>query len=165
MRRYTLHQLLGCESEPGLADYLAGRSSIHEVMQRPDAASITATAGARVGGLSSLAFIAGGHGGDRAADLSNNNRFGELLETVAPAFDWIVIDSSPVLPVSDAVNLSRSVDGVLLVARSGVTEYAVAQKAQHQLKAANLLGFVLNGAAQSTQAGTYYGYDPRHEGE
>ncbi len=34
MRRYTLHQMLGCESHPGLAEYLAGKASIEEVMQR-----------------------------------------------------------------------------------------------------------------------------------
>ena len=165
MRRYTIHQLLGCEAEPGLADYLAGRSTILEVMQRPEAASITAVAGVRVGGLSSLTFIAGGNGGDRAADLSNNDRFGELLETVSPSFDWIIVDSSPVLPVSDAVNLSRFCDGVLLIARGGVTDYADAQRAQHELKAANLLGFVLNAAEKVPQAGTYYGYDSHHEGK
>ncbi len=165
MRRYTVHQLLGCEAQPGLADYLAGRSTIVEVMQRPEAASITAAAGIRVGGLSSLTFISGGNGGDRAADLSNNNRFGELMTAVSPHFDWIIIDSSPVLPVSDAVNLSRFCDGVLLIARGGMTEYTGAQRAQHELKGANVLGFVLNAARKSAQVGTYYGYDPRHEGE
>ncbi len=163
MRRYTIHQLLGCEAEPGLAEYLAGRAATSEVMQRPEAASITAAAGTRVGGLSSLTFIAGGNAGDRAADLSNHDRFGELLSAVSSQFDWIIIDSSPVLPVSDAVNLSRSCDGVLLVARAGVTDYTDAQRAQHELKGANILGFVLNASDQSPQVGTYYGYDARHE--
>lgn len=163
MRRYTLHQLLGCEAEPGLADYLGGRSTIVEVMQRPEAASVTAAAGVRVGGLASLTFIAGGNGGDRAADLSNNNRFGDLMAAAAPHFDWIVVDSSPVLPVSDAVNLSRHCDGVLLVARGGLTEYADAQRSLQELKGANVLGFVLNAAQKPAQVGTYYGYDPRHE--
>jgi protein-tyrosine kinase len=165
MRRYTVHQLLGCEAEPGLADYLAGRSTILEVMQRPEAASITATAGIRVGGLSSLTLIAGGNGGDRAADLSNHQRFGELMEAVTSLFDWIIVDSSPVLPVSDAVNLARSCDGVLLVARGGITNYVDAQKAQGELKGANVLGFVLNAAEKPPQVGTYYGYHPRNQGE
>lgn len=165
MRRYTIHQLLGCEAEPGLADYLAGRSTIAEVMQRAESASITAAAGTRVGGLASLTFIAGGNGGDRAADLSNNNRFGDLIAAASPHFDWIIVDSSPVLPVSDAVNLARSCDGVLLIARGGVTEYTEAQRAQHELKGANVLGFVLNAAHKPPQVGTYYGYDPRHESE
>ncbi len=165
LRRYTIHQLLGCEAEPGLAEYLAGRATVLDVMQRPDAASITAAAGTRVGGLASLTFIAGGNGGDRAADLSNHNRFGELLAAVSSQFDWIIIDSSSVLPVSDAVNLSRSCDGVLLIARGGVTDYSDAQRAQHEFKGANILGFVLNASEKPQQVGTYYGYDPRHEGE
>lgn len=165
MRRYTVHQLLGCEAQPGLADYLGGRSTIVEVMQRPEAASITSMAGTRVGSLSSLTFIPGGNGGDRAADLSNNNRFGELMTAVTPLFDWIIIDSSPVLPVSDAVNLARFCDGVLLIARGGVTDYTDAQRAQQELRGANVLGYVLNAAEKASQVGSYYGYDPRHEGE
>jgi Mrp family chromosome partitioning ATPase len=109
--------------------------------------------------LPNLTFIAGGHGGDKAADLSGNPRFRELIETVSPYFDWIIVDSSPVLPVSDAVNLSRCCDGVLLVARVGVTKYPVAQRAQSEMKSAKVLGFVLNGAVKYSNPGTYYGYD------
>ena len=98
MRRYTMHQLLGCDAEPGLADYLAGRSTAFEVMQRADSAAMSTTAGPKLGGLSSLTFIAGGNGGDRAADLSNHQRFGELMELASSHFDWIIVDSSPVLP-------------------------------------------------------------------
>ena len=108
MRRYTLHQILGCESHPGLADYLAGKAGIVEVMQRPEAAASGPTAGAAPI-LPNLTFIAGGNGGDKAADLSGSPRFGELIRQAAPYFDWIIVDSSPVLPVSDAVNLARCV--------------------------------------------------------
>lgn len=153
MRRFTLHQVLGCESQPGLAEYLAGKASIVEVMQRaePNASGKVV--------LPNLTFIPGGNGGDRAADLSGSPRFGELLRAVAPYFDWVVIDSSPVLPVSDAVNLARHCDGVLLVAREGMTKYPVAQRAQSELKAANILGFVLNAVHEAPQVGDYYGYD------
>lgn len=153
MRRFTLHQILGCESQPGLAEYLAGKASVTEIMQRaaaPPSGQVT---------LPSLTFIAGGNGGDKAADLSGSPRFGELLRAAAPYFDWIVIDSSPVLPVSDAVNLARSCDGVLLVARAAVTKFPVAQRAQSELKAANVLGFVLNAVQEAPQVGDYYGYD------
>jgi protein-tyrosine kinase len=69
------------------------------------------------------------------------------------------VDSSPVLPVSDAVNLARSCDGVLLVARSGVTKYPVAQRAQSELKASKVLGVVLNAVQEAPEVGSYYGYD------
>jgi len=153
MRRFTLHHILGCESQPGLAEYLAGKAGLLEVMQRGE----TSAAGQPV--LPNLTFIPGGNGGDRAADLSGSPRFGELLQTASSYFDWIVIDSSPVLPVSDAVNFARFCDGVLLVAREGVTKYPVAQRAQSELKTANILGFVLNAVHEAPQAGDYYGYD------
>jgi capsular exopolysaccharide synthesis family protein len=157
MRRFTLHQILGCESQPGLAEYLAGKASMMDVMQRSDASTEAGEVGKAL--LPSLTFIAGGNGGDKAADLSGSPRFGELIRAAAPYFDWIIVDSSPVLPVSDAVNLARSCDGVLLVARGGVTKYPVAQRAQSELKASNVLGFVLNAVHEAPQVGSYYGYD------
>jgi capsular exopolysaccharide synthesis family protein len=159
MRRYTLHQILGCESHPGLADYLGGKVSILDVMQRPEH-SKTPTSGVAPA-LPNLTFIAGGNGGDKAADLSGSPRFAELIRVASPHFDWIVVDSSPVLPVSDAVNLARSCDGVLLVARAEVTKFPVAQRAQSELKASHILGFVLNAVHEAPEIGGYYGYDAK----
>jgi protein-tyrosine kinase len=157
MRRYSLHQLLGCESHPGLADYLAGKASAVEVMQRAEQSMEANGTGKPL--LPNLTFIAGGNGGDKAADLSGSQRFGELIRLASPHFDWIIVDSSPVLPVSDAVNLARSCDAVLLVARGGVTKFPIAQRAQSELKASNILGFVLNAVEDAPQVGGYYGYD------
>jgi len=157
MRRYTLHQILGCESHPGLADYLAGKMNLVEVMQRPEPLQAPAKGATPI--LPNLTFIAGGNGGDKAADLSGSSRFAELIRLATPYFDWIIVDSSPVLPVSDAVNLARSCDGVLLVARGGVTKFPVAQRAQSELKASKILGFVLNAVQDTPQVGSYYGYD------
>jgi capsular exopolysaccharide synthesis family protein len=157
MRRYTLHQILGCESNPGLADYLAGKATVMDVLQRPEA--LQAAPPAVIPILPNLTFIAGGNGGDKAADLSGSPRFGELIRSMAPHFDWIIVDSSPVLPVSDAVNLARWCDGVLLVARGGVTKFPIAQRAQSELKASNILGFVLNAVEETPQVGGYYSYD------
>jgi capsular exopolysaccharide synthesis family protein len=160
MRRYTLHELLGTESHPGLAEYLAGKASAEQVMQRMTE-SAEPTSVNHI--LSNLTFIPGGNGGDKAADLSGNPRFGELLRLAAPSFDWIIIDSSPVVPVSDGVNLARSCDGVLLVARAGVTKYAVAQRAASELRSANVLGFVLNALVENPQTSSYYGYNSNKE--
>jgi capsular exopolysaccharide synthesis family protein len=157
MRRYSLHQILGCESHPGLADYLAGKASVLEVMQRPEPLQAQTAVATPI--LPNLTFIAGGNGGDKAADLSGSPRFGELIRLAAPHFDWIIVDSSPVLPVSDAVNLARWCDGVLLVARGGVTKFPVAQRAQSELKASKILGFVLNAVQETPETGGYYNYD------
>lgn len=164
MRRYTVHEMLGTTPSPGLADYLAGKATAEEIMQRieePEAQAGSQSVNRSV--LANLAFIPGGNGGDRAADLSGSARFGELIHAVAPLFDWVIVDSSPVLPVSDAVNLARSCDGVLLVARGGVTKYPVAQRAAAELKASNVLGFVLNAVHDAPQVGNYYGYNANRE--
>ncbi len=157
MRRYTLHQLLGCQSHPGLADYLAGKATPAEIIQRPEIDE--QAPGTIQSMLGNVMFVAGGNGGDKAADLSGSSRFGQFVRDASRYFDWIIVDSSPVLPVSDAVNLARSCDGVLLVARDGVTKFKVAQRAQAELKAANVLGFVLNAVQEAPHGDGYYGYD------
>jgi Mrp family chromosome partitioning ATPase len=156
MRRATLHAMLGCPQGPGLTEYLSGDATLNQVMQRPAADG----AGNQLPhGLSSLTFIPSGVEHDKAADLSGNHRFDRLIAAVSPHFDWIVVDSSPVNLVSDGVNLARGCDGVLLVTRSGVTKFEVAQRAVAELKAAKVLGVVLNAVKDSPVAGGYYGYD------
>jgi capsular exopolysaccharide synthesis family protein len=156
MRRATLHKLLGCPQGPGLTEYLSGEASITDVMQRP---STDDPKHPIPSGLGSLTFIPAGTEHDKAADLSGNRRFDRLISSVAPHFDWIIVDSSPVNLVSDGVNLARSCDAVLLVARGGVTKYEVAQRAIAELKASKVLGIVLNAVKNPPVAGGYYGYD------
>jgi protein-tyrosine kinase len=156
MRRATLHKLLGCTQGPGLTEFLAGDASLVEIMQRPTPPE---SGQPLPNGLASLTFIPAGTEHDKAADLSGNPRFEQLIKAAAPHFDWIVVDSSPVNLVSDGVNLARACDAVLLVARGGVTKFEVAQRAIGELKASKVLGVVLNAVKNPTVAGGYYGYD------
>jgi capsular exopolysaccharide synthesis family protein len=156
MRRSSLHKLLGAPQGPGLTEYLAGKATLDEIMQRSKPADPSHSL---PHGLISLIFIPGGHAADKAADLSGNRRFDRLIADAAPYFDWIVVDSSPVNLVSDGVNLARSCDGVLLIARGGTTKYQVAQRALAELKASKILGFVLNAVKDPPTTGGYYGYD------
>jgi protein-tyrosine kinase len=156
MRRATLHKMLGAPQGPGLTEYLSGDASIAEVVQRPSTDDAKHPIPA---GLASLSFIPAGNEHDKAADLSGNHRFEELLKALSPQFDWIVVDSSPVNLVSDGVNLARACDAVLLVARGGVTKYQVTQRAIAELKASKVLGIVLNAVKNPPAAGGYYGYD------
>ena len=156
MRRASLHKLLGAPLGPGLTEYLAGKAGLTEIMQRPIPGD---TGHPLPAGLASLIFIPGGTASDKAADLSGNRRFGRLIAEASPHFDWIVVDSSPVNLVSDGVNLARSCDGVLLIARGGATKYQAAQRALAELKASKVLGFVLNAVEDPPLTGGYYGYD------
>jgi len=157
MRRSTLQEYFGCEAHPGLSDYLSGKCELIDAMQRPSAASTPSRLLAPF--LNNLVLIPGGSVGDRAADLAGSPRFEELLRLANEHFDWIIVDSSPVIPVSDSVSMGRACDAVLLVARSGITSYTVAQRAQHELKASNIIGFVLNAVKNPPSPDSYYTYD------
>ncbi len=156
MRRSTLHKLLGASGQVGLAEYLAGNAGLLDIMQQIAPAADDTPARA---GLASLTFIPGGSDIEKAADLSGNPRFAQLMHAVAPHFDWVVVDSAPVNLVADGVNLARACDGVLLVARGGVTKFAAAQRALAELKASKIMGFVLNAVEKLPLTGGYYGYE------
>lgn len=154
MRRSSQHKMLGAAHEPGLAEYLAGKATLEQIIYR----GIDQEGAAFPPGLSTLTFIPAGEAGDRAADLSGSPLFGELIKTLSPQFDWIIVDSSPVNLVTDGVNLARACDGVLLIARGGVTKYATAQRAITELKASEILGLVLNAVNDEDIPDNYYGY-------
>lgn len=165
LRRPTLHDLLGASNAPGLSDYLAGTVDLIDVIQRYRNPEPVEVAGADI--ISNLAFIPSGKPGDNSSELVANHRIEELIATVSPHFNWILIDSPPVLAVTDAVDLARAADAVLLVARSASTPYDVAQRTQAAFSNSRILGFVLNAVKDAPRKGSYnydYYYSSRSEG-
>ncbi|MGA2049853.1 MAG: CpsD/CapB family tyrosine-protein kinase [Terracidiphilus sp.] len=160
LRRPTIHSLLGAPNAPGLSEYLAGTAELPEVMQRDRGAKQIGTGG--VGGVTNLTFIPAGICGDNSSELVANHRMEKLIATVSPHFDWILIDSPPVLAVTDAVELSHAADAVLLIARGERTPYDVAQRAQAAFSNSRILGFVLNDVKEIPRLG--YNYDDYYRG-
>jgi capsular exopolysaccharide synthesis family protein len=156
LRRPTLHKLLGAPNEVGLADYLAGTAELHTVMQRDSSPGAAENAGQR--GISNLTLIPSGRCGDNSSELVANRRIEELIVNMSPHFDWILIDSPPVLVVTDAVELARAADAVVLVARGASTPYDVAQRTQATFSNFRILGFVLNDIKRAPRRGYYYYY-------
>jgi protein-tyrosine kinase len=74
-----------------------------------------------------------------------------LLKQLSPHFDWIVVDSPPVLPLSDAVTLTQHLDGTLLVARAGITPAKAVDDAIGLLGKKHIVGLVLNGIEKRDQ--------------
>ena len=103
-----------------------------------------------------LCFIAGGSKPQNPAELITNGRLKSLLETIGPVFDWVILDSPPTLPVSDAMTLAELCDGVLTVVRAAQTGFDSAQKSCHHLRENNLLGVALNCSDESAAYGSYY---------
>jgi protein-tyrosine kinase len=156
LRRPTLHNLLGAPSSPGLSDYLEGIADLSDILQRNGTSDHAAKECA--GAVSNLTFIPSGKSSDHSSELVANGRMEELIASVSPHFDWIVIDAPPVLAVTDAVDLARAADAVLLVARGASTPYEVAQRTKAAFSNSRMLGYVLNAVPQTTRTGTYNYY-------
>lgn len=150
LRISRLHEPLGAPSSPGLSEYLLGQSDEMSVLQR--------------GREDNLFLIAGGKTAPNPTELLANGRLEKLLAYLAPAFDWILIDSPPTIPVSDATILAKQSDGVLMVVRAGSTPFDLAQKACQEFRDKPVLGAVLNRAEFRASYGGYdygkYGYTP-----
>jgi capsular exopolysaccharide synthesis family protein len=156
LRRPTLHSLLGAPNAPGLSEYLAGTAELKDIMQRDRSPKTAETAS--VGNVSNLTFIPSGKCGDNSSELVANHRIEELIATVSLHFDWILIDSSPVLAVTDAVELAHAADAVLLIVRGARTPYDVAQRTQATFGSSRILGFVLNDVKDAPRRGSYSYY-------
>ena len=148
MRRPAVNEIVGAALAPGLSDILEGRSNLNDTPIRYK----STTDG------TSFDIIPGGEIPEHPAELLNSNRFKKLLEVVSTAFDYIVLDLPPVNAVIDAVNVSRNVDGMLVVIRENHCPRYVLVECMEQLRyaKANVLGFVMNGCIEG--AGKHYQY-------
>jgi capsular exopolysaccharide synthesis family protein len=153
LRRPTLHHWLGASNKPGLSEYLDRTAEQSEILQRNDAKNNEKTL---LSGLANLAFIAAGACADNSSELIISSRLESLIASVSQHFDWIFIDSPPILSVPDAVDLARVADGVLLVIRDAKTPYQAIQRAQAAFRQSRLLGVVLNAAKGAHRNSTYY---------
>ncbi|MGA8273366.1 MAG: CpsD/CapB family tyrosine-protein kinase [Candidatus Sulfotelmatobacter sp.] len=145
LRGPRLHMMLGTTSSPGLADYLQGGSDEFSIMQR--------------GPMENLFFIPSGQEISDPAELVANGRLKLLLQRVEGLFDWIIIDSPPAVPVSDASVLAKACDGVLMVVRSNTTPVDMARRARQEFPDETLVGVVLNGTNADATPYTRYYYD------
>ena len=142
VRKCHMHECLGTSSSPGLNEYLAGEVDEKAVLQR--------------GPLDNLFLIPGGRSVANPSELIANGRLKVLLDKVTPLFDWILIDSPPVIPIADGTMIARSVDGVILVVRAEGTPVEIARQAKQELRERPLLGVVLNRGENRPGYSSYY---------
>jgi capsular exopolysaccharide synthesis family protein len=156
LRRPSLNKMLGAPNEIGLADYLAGTAELPAVMQRCSVGNSNDSNG--IPNLGNLTFIPTGTLHENASELITNKRFKELISAVSVSFDWILIDSPPVLVFADAVDLADAVDAVLLVVRGSQTTYEIAQRTKSSFANSRILGVVLNDIKNPPRRESYYNY-------
>jgi capsular exopolysaccharide synthesis family protein len=150
LRGPRLHLMLGTTTSPGLSDYLQGKSDEFSIMQR--------------GSMENLFFIPSGDEISDPAELVANGRLKFLLQRVEGLFDWIIIDSPPAVPVSDASVLAKTCDGVVMVVRSNMTPTDMARRAREEFPDRALVGVVLNGTDSDSIPYSRYYYEAYGKG-
>jgi capsular exopolysaccharide synthesis family protein len=149
-RRPRVHEFFGCDRGEGLAEVLDGTASLELCF--------------RTTHISTLKVLTSGNLSKSPVELLNSDRLREVFSEIKFYFDSIIIDSPPVIPVSDTLILSTEADGVLLVVKAGTTSRYVAGRALANLKDAgvNVLGIVLNNMEKVLPYYydySYYGYE------
>ena len=147
LHRPTLGSMFGLKDLQGLSDWWSGQSQdLSRYLLR-----ITGTA---------LWFLPAGKACDRPSEILRSPRLAEAFAQLRTKFDWIVVDSTPMLPVIDANLWSRLVDGTLLVVREGVAPLKALRNGLQSLDNPKLIGVVVNEASEFGQVdydGQYYG--------
>jgi len=93
-------------------------------------------------------------------ELMQSGSLSQLMAELSSLFDWIIVDSPPLVTLADTTVWSRMIDGTLLVVREGKSEKGPLQRSLEMLKKSDLLGIVLNSSTAPEQTGYYY-YSPK----
>lgn len=147
-RRPSIDKLFGLKGAAGLTDYLLGKARIQDILYR-----IADT---------NLHVITAGESVQNPLELLNLGGCGALLEALRDHFDWVILDSPPLLFAADGNLLSTMADGTILVVRIGTTTYDSVTRALQSLCENNVLGIVVNGAHHGELYSRYSYYHDYH---
>ncbi len=146
MRKPRIHKLANIKRGEGLSTYLTSGGNWQDFV-RPT-------------GVPNLYVIPCGHIPPNPSELISSEKMKELLATLVEHYDHVIVDSPPLVTVTDPVILSTLVDGVIVVAKSGVSKSEVLRRACHELTTVQtkVLGVVLNNFNMRGEGDDYYYY-------
>jgi len=147
LRRPRIGEFFGLDEQVGLTSVLLGERTLEQVvLPVPD--------------FDRLSLLPAGPVPPNPAELLNSARAGDIFATLREHFDLVLIDSPPVLPVTDAAILSRYADATLMIVAAGQTRRGDLHRAVEKLNqvGAKILGLVLNKVTRQTGRNYGYGY-------
>jgi len=149
LRRPNQHRLVNSNKSPGLVDYLAGvQGDVHSLIQPTTLHE-------------NLFLLAAGSAAPNPNELLGSNRMTELVGELEKEWDYVLLDSPPVLLLSDAALISQAVDGIIMVVRVGLTNKNLLREVQKiEYFRKNLLGVAVIGPVDpvgTSGFGRYYG--------
>lgn len=144
-RKPKIHRTFGVSNQIGLSNYLVGEVSFEGAIQK----SI----------VDNLFIMSSGKIPPNPAELLSSKKMQDLIIMLKEKFDFIILDTPPVIAVTDALIISHYVDGVLLVVCSGKAEKEATIRAKNLLESNNakIIGAVLNKVSNTGRKG-YYNY-------
>ncbi len=153
LRRPSLHKFYKCSNSFGLTHVLLGQRTIADSIQQTQ--------------IEGLSFLASGPLPPNPAELLGSSRMDEAMGQIKPNYDFIIIDTPPVLAVSDALLLAPKADGTVLVVASMGTKREAAKAAVAALSKskARIVGTVLNNFQLDQPSYYYYYYYTQDEND
>ena len=146
LRRPTIAQVFQLDQGPGLTDVLTGKMTLDEVMRPLEGERLT--------------VLPSGALPRSPSELLGSEAMLEVIRELENRFDFVIIDTAPVLPVTDALVIAVNTGGVVLVARLAETSRSALRRAISLVNNidARLLGVVANGAVEEEDKRYGYGY-------
>ncbi len=151
LRRPRVGTYLGIENQVGLTDVLAGQTKLEDTLLPWNRDLFT--------------VIPSGHAPPNPSELLSSQQFVQVIEDLKAEFDQVIIDSSPLLAVTDGAIVSKVADGALMVVRFGKTTREQLDTSMDALSQvdARLLGTVMNFVPTGRRGyGYYYAYRYRY---
>jgi receptor protein-tyrosine kinase len=143
-RRPVVHTLFQTPRSPGITDYLLGKATLEEVIKRIEGTN--------------LCIMPAGEAVLNPLELLNLAEVKQLLDRLPAVFNWVLLDTPPLLFAADANLLSTLCHGLVMVVRIGATTIDSVTRAIGSLCQNNILGIVVNGANKSELYSKYTYY-------
>ena len=145
-RNPTQHKIFQLPNK-GLSNCIAMHKSVMEIIQHTD--------------VEGLDVLTSGPVAPNPSEILSSKRMDEVLEVLGREYDYVLIDTPPILPVTDAAVMAAKVDGVIMLTAWGNINPEVARDAKTRLvqAGANIIGVILNKVEVNTPGNSYgYGY-------
>lgn len=146
LRKPRMHTVFKAQRFPGFSDFFFGQATYEEIIHKSD--------------LTNLYYITAGTIPPNPSELLSSEQMEDFLERLKLEFDLIVIDSPPIIAVTDSEILSRLVDATILVVSANNTEIELMRKAAELLthERKSFIGAILNNFSYKSGYGSYYKY-------
>ncbi|WP_436899130.1 polysaccharide biosynthesis tyrosine autokinase [Acinetobacter gyllenbergii] len=146
MRRGYMHKYFNLDVKPGLSEYLSHQADLNQVTHQTD--------------VSGLSVITRGKNPTNPSEMLGSEQFKSLLEQLSQQYDHIIIDTPPVLAVTDGIIISQYAGVNLIIARYAKSQMKELELSLNRFEQANVKvnGFILNDIQRSS-AGYGYGYN------